>query len=99
MEVPSQRSWEVVGYDGMNEIFRRSIPVNLITVKKLRALLQTLAAKRGHLDDDDVVACFLTRGSSAHRDFLEVTSENVDAERRTNYYCGGSVHFAARLTG
>lgn len=90
------RSWEIIGYDSANEIFRTLIPVGQITITQLRALLRALAAKYG-LADNEIVECFLKRNTKAYRRQLEVTSENFDAERSTNYYCGPNPHFVARL--
>ena len=90
------RSWEVIGYESASEIFQALIPVGCITIRQLHVLLQVLVAKHG-LTDDEIVGCFLKRNTKGYQHHLEITSENIDAERRTNYYCGSNPHFVARL--
>src|SRR5258708_33711903 len=90
------RSWEIIGYDSSREIFRVCIPVGQITVPQLQALLQTLTAKHG-LVPREIVDCFLKRNTKAYRADLRVTSENFDAKRTTNYYCGDNPHLVARF--
>jgi hypothetical protein len=93
----SQNVWEIIGYDSTTEIFRKHVPVELITPDKLNELLRILVAKYGNLSDDEIIGSLLKRGTRGHRVHLDVHRENDDVRRRTTYRCGGNPHFIARL--
>lgn len=84
----ASNSWKIVVYDDVTPRFECSIPVGQISQARLKTLLQVLAAKHC-LTDAEIVGCFLRRNATEYRADLEVRQDNIDAERRTNFYCCG----------
>lgn len=96
--MPKQRShvWEIAGYDSTTTIFRTTIPTGTITNNQLHALLSALVAKHG-LTDEELVRCFLKRGTKSHLEHLDIKQETNYEKRKTSYSCGTNPFFVARL--
>jgi len=79
--------WEIVGWNGSEEIFRRNVPIEGMGIDHLKALLLALTAKHS-LDDAAIVDCYRDRDAKAHRVHLDVRESNDAAARTTIYTCG-----------
>ena len=87
--------WQIRGYDSTNKIFDELIPAGQITLSNIEELLRSLAG-RG-LSSRELVSAYAKRNTTRFHDFLQISKENDNLRRRTNYYCGDNPHYSAIL--
>ena len=68
----ADRIWVIRGYDGLEEVFKRTLPVGYLPDKEMIVLLKRLASR--HLDDYEVVSSSLRKSSKGYAPYLEVHS-------------------------
>ena len=61
--------WKITGYEGLDEIFSRSIPD--MTETEVEVILQRLAAR--HLSEVEVISASLRKGMKGRSTLLEIT--------------------------
>lgn len=96
MPKPSTRVWEITGWDSTQQIFTTTVPCGQITEIQLQALLRALVAKFG-LAPDEIVGCYLKRGTKGYRAHLEISRKNSDERRSTDHSCGDNPYFIAHI--
>jgi len=96
MPKPPTRVWEITGWDSTKQIFTTTVPCGQITEVQLQALLRVLAAKFG-LTPNEIVGCHLKRRTKGYRGHLEISRENSDERRSTDFSCGDNPYFIARI--
>ena len=88
-----RKVWWIRGYDSMNIIFERSLPLGLLTEKELVRLLQRLVSR--HLDEDEVVAASLRRNAKGYAHLLEA---HVDRRTpQTTIMVGENPHYVGTI--
>jgi hypothetical protein len=66
----ARKVWEISGYDGLELIFKVTVPRKELSHSKATALLQRLAA--GHLTEEEVISSSLRKRAAGYRPLLEV---------------------------
>lgn len=86
-----KRYWRIRGYKQFVVIFDKTVPVDCLTEKQVKALLQCLAAKEG-LSYDEIIGVYQRRGSKGAHEALEVCP---DPCHPNSYRCGNHPDFSA----
>jgi hypothetical protein len=84
--------WRICGYDGLIQIFERTVGLGQFNENQIKQLLMTLAAKEG-LKHDEIVGAYAKRGTRIANDLLIVHKEF----RYRTYWCGDDPHFVASV--
>jgi hypothetical protein len=88
----NKRYWRIRGYDGLIQIFERTVGLGQFTESQIEHLLMTLAAKAG-LEFDDIVGAYAMRGTKIANNLLIVYKDF----RYPTYSCGDDPHFEASV--
>lgn len=86
----AKKYWRIKGYDSLNLIFEKTIPVGCITSSQLMELLKCLAAKEG-LSYNEIIGGYVKRKTRLANVHLDVHKETMYPA----YMCGAEPHFVA----
>jgi hypothetical protein len=86
----AKRYWRIKGYNSLDPIFDKTIPVGCITTSQLMELLKCLAAKEG-LSYNEIIGGYVKRKTRLANIHLDVHKETTYPA----YMCGTDPHFIA----
>lgn len=87
-------AWEIVGFEGITEIYRRQVPTNLIGSGGIEGVLRRLACR--HLNIDEVIDSSLRKNAKRFASHLDVV-QNHDAPTYSLMTTGSGAHYFARV--
>lgn len=87
-----QRYWHIVGFDGNQKIYERTVKLGYFSEKQLKVTLKSLTAKAG-LSYDEIVNSYAKKGTKISNSHLLVTK----GDKNQSYSCGCNPHFIARV--
>ncbi|MCB9982160.1 MAG: hypothetical protein H6861_00590 [Rhodospirillales bacterium] len=67
----TKKYWLIEGYDSLDRIYERKIPVGSMTDSQITNALKALAAKEG-LDLNEIIGAYAKRKTKVANDLLEV---------------------------
>jgi hypothetical protein len=92
----SKKFWKVAGYDGMQQIFEKTLPESSLSEDQMIELLQRLAAR--HLTPNEIVRASLRPNSKEYAPLLEVHRQARTAPSdRFTIMVGENPHYAASI--
>ena len=88
----SKRYWKIEGYNSLEKIYEKKIPIHYIGENQIVNILKCLAAKGG-LNFDEIVGAFARRRSKISNDLLTVWRQGP----YQSHSCGENPHFTVRI--
>ena len=91
----NKRYWKIEGYDSLENIYEKKIPIRDIGENQIVNILKCLAANGG-LNFDEIVGAFASRLSKISNDLLKVPRHQRQRLYQS-YSCGENPCFTARI--
>jgi hypothetical protein len=89
-----RKHWTITVWDSTTQVFETRVPLSHIREEDLKAMLRTLAAKYG-LNDNETLACYLSRRARDRSQLLNVRREN---RKVYALHCGVNPYVTACVT-
>lgn len=87
-----QRCWHIVGFDGSQKIYERTVKFGYFSEKQLKVALKALTAKAS-LSYDEILNAYAKKGSKIANSHLLVIKD----DENQSYMCGCNPHFIASV--
>ena len=85
--------WKITGYEGLQRLYERQIPLGSMSESKMTTLLQRLAAR--HLDFDEVIDSSLRKSAEGRPNHFEV--REISGRKRGLETLGTGHHYIATI--
>ena len=66
-----KKYWIIRGYDGLEKVYERRLPLGNLSEKEITSMLKRLAAQ--HLSEDEIVSASLRKNAKGYMALLEVS--------------------------
>lgn len=85
-------TWRIEGFDSLDLIYQKDVPVGVLGEKQVQQLLKALVAKAG-LDFNEIVGAYAKRGTKLSNNLLSVRRDGPDP----TFSCGENPYFTASI--